>query len=261
MKARFWRDEAKAAYKFARTILAAFIDNKRPQDIKAPDGSSFLWPTEEQIKGQQKSSIRRCYSLSVRIQRGDAILKSEASAELSWLAWVGPAAWQKVDNDHFRFVKKVLEAVRDGQQPSDIRKPDGDYFVWPTTEVGVDAGGGDVDPPVEFGVLRARGYRVGKSAKPTSERWVTLRRVYEEPLDDLARSVINLDEWGYPRSSRRLCKLANAIASFTRNMKRRSDGSDLAVRHWTTDLSYLKRTYYDGKHEPYFLWPQAPAQD
>jgi hypothetical protein len=57
-------------------------------------------------------------------------------------------------------------------------------------------------------------------------------------------------------SSVRLQKLANCIASFARNAKRRCYASmELAITEWEEDLAYLKDKYYrpvDG-----YNWPDT----
>lgn len=54
----------------------------------------------------------------------------------------------------------------------------------------------------------------------------------------------------------RLKKLANCIATFARNAKRRRNASmELAIAEWEEDLAYLKNKYYrpaDG-----YSWPDT----
>jgi hypothetical protein len=65
-----------------------------------------------------------------------------------------------------------------------------------------------------------------------------------------------MDEWGADRSARRLRKMAECIASFTKNAKRREDESyDDAIREWESDLQYLYDRYYIGKFHFDFVWP------
>ena len=62
------------------------------------------------------------------------------------------------------------------------------------------------------------------------------------------------EEWGGPRTAQRLYKLANTLATLTRNAKRR-DAVSLAraINDWEHDLLFLRARYYvDFFH---FGWP------
>jgi hypothetical protein len=65
-----------------------------------------------------------------------------------------------------------------------------------------------------------------------------------------------LNEWGEPKTARRLQKLAESIAAFTRNAKRRNEKNfSKAIQDWEADLAYLKKTYYDNRFS--FRWPRT----
>jgi hypothetical protein len=107
----------------------------------------------------------------------------------------------------------------------------------------------------EEGLLRHYGYKVGMNGLSESERWEILDTVFLRPLLQMD-NVAYLSEWGEPRSAERLQKLAESIAAFTRNAKRRSKGSfSKAIQDWETDLAYLKRTYYNNRHS--FQYPRT----
>ena len=131
-----------------------------------------------------------------------------------------------------------------------------DYFVWPTTEAPIANGAGlhDIGMRSE-GVLRASGYKVGRSAGLAArERRLILHEIYWDPLGgDFDPSY--LEEWGAPNCGVRLQKLANTIASLTRNAKRRGPEMLMAIQDWESDLAYLKATYYDRRYD--FAWPRV----
>jgi hypothetical protein len=129
-------------------------------------------------------------------------------------------------------------------------------FVWPTTT----ASEGIQNLPsdtfkYEKGLLRRYGYKVGKNGLSQSERWEILDAVFLRPLLQMENTAY-LSEWGQPNTARRLQKLAESIAAFTRNAKRRNLSSfSKAIEDWETDLAYLKRTYYNNRFS--FQWPRT----
>lgn len=107
----------------------------------------------------------------------------------------------------------------------------------------------------EEGLLRHYGYRVGMNGLSESERWEILDTVFLRPLLQMDNTVY-LSEWGEPNSAKRLQKLADSIAAFTRNARRRNKGSfSKAIQDWETDLAYLKRTYYNNRFS--FQYPRT----
>jgi hypothetical protein len=88
-----------------------------------------------------------------------------------------------------------------------------------------------------------------------SERWEILDTVFLRPLLKMDNAAY-LNEWGEPNSAKRLQKLAESIAAFTRNAKRRNTGSfSKAIQDWETDLAYLKRAYYKNRFS--FQYPRT----
>ena len=70
------------------------------------------------------------------------------------------------------------------------------------------------------------------------------------PVNDAAY----VRDWAVPGTAARLKRLANEIAMFARNGKRkRSADMSSAVSDWESDLRYLHRTYYVVKFG--FGWP------
>jgi len=94
------------------------------------------------------------------------------------------------------------------------------------------------------GILREMGYRVGRSGLQEFERRAILVDVLAIEL--VAASAAANDyvaEWGAPNSGRRLQKMVNAIATFSRNARRRSGDFAAAIEAWDSDVLWLQRTY------------------
>jgi hypothetical protein len=129
-------------------------------------------------------------------------------------------------------------------------------FDWPKTLVA----GGDGDFNEELpsvGVLKHSGYTVGKSGLDERERREVLRYVYSSQLPVVV-SVSYMEEWGKPKSKERLQKMANSVATFCRNEKRKSRPSLLAISDWEDDLQWLHKTFYSGRFM--FQWPSVSGR-
>jgi hypothetical protein len=177
----------------------------------------------------------------------------KAKEQLTWLGELRTDRWSDRDRRRVTFAQQVLQAFIAGRMPTTIEKPDGGYFPWPSTNVGIERGSTHMDTPAEeVGVLSSIGYRVGDKGVSLSERRALLIRIYERELH-LRLSAQYLSEWGMPKTAQRLQKLANTIASLTRNMKRRAAESS-AIEAWESDLEFLKHAYYVGRYS--FVWPR-----
>ena len=107
------------------------------------------------------------------------------------------------------------------------------------------------------GLLRFLGYRVGASGVGALQRQELLRSVYNGPLPSL-NSKEYMEEWGKPTTGGRLRKIAESIAAFVRNAKRRDARRlSIAITEWEADLAYLKSRFYDGHYD--FTWPDTNA--
>jgi len=130
----------------------------------------------------------------------------------------------------------------------------GTWFAWPTTFA----------PPGAWklkgvrwwqdGILSFLGYHVGETQRtPREIRWRILEYAFEchlPPLNDLDHYL----KWGEPRTAPRLKKLANTLAAFTQNAKRRADPSyTTAIDDWEGDLVFLHEKYYVNLF--HFDWP------
>lgn len=129
------------------------------------------------------------------------------------------------------------------------------FFEWPSTNAPASIYGlsGDVFFYKE-GLLSYVGYRVGRvQGVSTQIRLQILDCVFHNYLPNVI-SPEYMDEWDAPTTAARLHKLAETIAAFTRNAKRRTNGdfSD-AIADWQFDLDYLFHKYYVGRFR--FAWP------
>lgn len=140
------------------------------------------------------------------------------------------------------------------RNPRHHQSEDRTSFAWPSTEA--PPGFGRVDDPDEWpavGILRHLGYQVGQNGLLTRRRREILDSAYGKDLPHFGSSTYMM-EWSAPRTARRLQKLAESLAAFARNAKRRTH-SDLsqAISDWENDLEYLRMTYYVGHYD--FAWP------
>lgn len=149
---------------------------------------------------------------------------------------------------------RIVEAVENAWDALEIAKDD--YFKWPSTETGNRTLGAATPEMQKDGMLSYLEYHVGKTADiPAAVRHSILARVFEGKLP----RVFPLDymrQWGEPKTSARLRKMAESIASFTRSAKRRDeDRLDEAIRQWEQDLEFLYHRYYVGRFS--FGWPST----
>lgn len=106
----------------------------------------------------------------------------------------------------------------------------------------------------DVGLLKLSGYTVGKSSgEPSPKRIRILNYLFlKDDLSDI-RDRRYASEWGEPMSAQRLKRMADSISGFANQAGRRSDDTSTAVEHWTHDLAYLKRSFYDNWGG--FPWP------
>ena len=132
------------------------------------------------------------------------------------------------------------------------------YFKWPSTYTY--PGKGIFDPDLkEIGVLALMGYHVGREGVEQSRRRAILRDAYLGPVPYDPFSE-DMDEWSAPGTSGRLKKIANCIAAFARNFKRRSNAYVYrkSIDDWESDLKWLKEEFYIGVYDRplKFDWPK-----
>ena len=107
------------------------------------------------------------------------------------------------------------------------------------------------------GMLKFMGYRVGRKAALSADRrrailaYVFLGKL--PPVND----THYMQEWGRPKSNRRLRKIANSLAAFARNARRKKSSSwNHAIANWEADLAYLKKRFYDKRIRDW-KWPET----
>ncbi len=211
---------------------------------KVGPASQSLAPNVSQAKNTSTSGKQRSY-IKCHIDELERIAVSE---------WNNTTVLSEIHDElEFRSRKKAFDLRK--RIASRLTQLQDALFTWSTTisNPGLQSLSSDVFK-YEEGLLRQYGYKVGMNGLSESERWEILDTVFLRPLqmDDAAYS----SEWGEPRSAKRLQKLAESIAAFTRNAKRRRRGSlSKAIQDWETDLAYLKRTYYNNRFS--FQYPRT----
>tara|TARA_B100001964_G_C14255700_1_gene612328 strand:- start:293 stop:934 length:642 start_codon:yes stop_codon:yes gene_type:complete len=128
------------------------------------------------------------------------------------------------------------------------------YFPWPTTDAPASQYGlsGEVYW-YKDGLLSYVGYKVGNDGKSKKVRQNILNCVFYNDLPHV-NSKQYMSEWGDKQTSNRLRKMAEVIATLTRNAKRRDASMNEAIRNWEEDLDYLYNEYYVDKF--HFSWPE-----
>lgn len=131
-------------------------------------------------------------------------------------------------------------------------------FKWPSTDAPL--GSGEMESPdsPDTGVLKAMGYTVGRNGKRDGERHRILGRAFKIERLPRVGGTSHMSEWGASSSEARLSKMAEALAAFARNAKRRKGASmSEAIADWESDLAWLKRMYYRGSFS--FRWPDTDS--
>jgi hypothetical protein len=128
-------------------------------------------------------------------------------------------------------------------------------FDWPTTEVYGGGGSELLADWLKLGFLSYLGYKVGSYGGVEDERQAALRTAYNARALPTFFPLDYRNQWGRPRSSLRLQKMAYSIAAFCRNAKRRPEAMQMAIAEWEADLDWLRTTYYDGRYR--FEWPST----
>jgi hypothetical protein len=105
-------------------------------------------------------------------------------------------------------------------------------------------------------MLDILGYHVGETnPTPADTRGYILAYAFECYLPPLKDRFYYL-EWGEPRTTKRLMKLANTLAALTRNAKQRNAMLYAkAIDDWESDLRHLYAQYYIGVF--HFGWPST----
>jgi hypothetical protein len=221
-------------------------------------------------KGSQRanrSKIKGAASAALKPRRANilgaekSIISSISEANLQKLFTLWMQNVRRVGDPTQRFkhaaAKRIIVAV---EKEWDRRLPyirlNSDHFIWPSTEASKGIGSFEIGLSPEVGMLAYMEYRVGHTnGQPVGVRRAILDRVVKGTLP-LYGGTEYYDEWGKPDSVARLQKLAEAIAAFTRNAKRRGKTrlAD-AISEWEADLEYLHTVYYLPRFG--FGWPST----
>jgi len=137
------------------------------------------------------------------------------------------------------------------------RTKETEYFPWPKTDIKPSQKSlSKIDR--DDGLLAHLGYRVGHNAERRSLRYGILDSAFRLSPIPNTFDFDYREEWGSAESGKRLRKLAETIAAFARNAKRKNNPALLkAIGDWESDLSWLKQTYYDGRFDRQFNWPDT----
>lgn len=156
----------------------------------------------------------------------------------------------------FRRTNKARNLYREiANHVAELSAQDLYTFRWPSTAINQDSSHAlsGTHFNYEEGLLKYMGYTVGQQGAYRNQRREVLNYVYNGILPKV-RSQEYMDEWGKPQTAERLQKMANSLASFVRNARRRQNADfRQAIQEWEEDLAYLKEQYYDASD---FRWPE-----
>lgn len=125
------------------------------------------------------------------------------------------------------------------------------WLAWPSTFIALSSDGSLLLDSPEVGILSYMGYRVGARGLAAAERRAVLAEVFDSRLPNI-NSLEYMQSWGRPKSKERLKKMADSMAAFCQNQKRR--GNVLAASHYEEDLRWLHKNYFSGRFK--FQWPR-----
>ena len=131
-------------------------------------------------------------------------------------------------------------------------------FDWPSTYTPDDKVGWlDVDffLNLKEGYLKYEDYTVGKKGHSSLVRRKILDYCFLCGVVPSAFPEEYVSEWGKPATSTRLHKIANCIATFCCNAKKKKVPPLEAINCWEDDLQYLKSKYYEKQY--LFEWPST----
>ncbi len=132
------------------------------------------------------------------------------------------------------------------------------FFSWPSTAADRGTGSLEQGDWPQVGMLKFLGYSVGVNGEMKATRQSILRDLFQMPQLPKVDNQSYVDAWGSAESSARLKKMAHSIAAFCRAARRRDeDALSVAIDEWEEDLAWLKTTFYDGKFDGQFQWPQT----
>ena len=150
----------------------------------------------------------------------------------------------------------VLQAVWEEWERRECElDPDEDGFPWPSTRA--DGGSGNLKATnwLQEGLLKSVGYTVGDTAGLDDVvRQHLLAALFDGPIPPVFPRDY-MQKWSRPRTPARLRQLAETLAAFARNAKRRNQDLSKAIGDWEADHDFLFHTYYRGRFG--FDWPRT----
>lgn len=221
------------------------------------------WPAFREIEATAPVARETCKTTSIDMDKFLNKVVTSTPGELK--AMMENAS--KIESDPSRVAehagaREIREIVlteykrRQQQRSMNPDKLDEGAFAWPETAASRGRNRLQFDE-LGDGMLSYFGYRVGNNGVSRSARRDILDRVFSQELP-YAFPGDYMDKWGEPESPERLQKMANSLAAFTRNAKRKNGDVDAAVSDWESDLDYLYDTYYADFFE--FSWPEISEE-
>ncbi len=141
--------------------------------------------------------------------------------------------------------KPVLNLINQIEQ----RLKELESFRWVSTKANKGTGKLQIKHWDKTGLLSAVGYETGMNGLNEKLRSDILDSVYHYEIPTNFKFADSA-KWGKPLTGARLKKLADCLASFTRNEKRNyTSDYRVSISERETDLLYLKKKYYDGVYD------------
>ena len=218
--------------------IAAAIRLNAPPDVEVKASPALQIPLPQVIQTKNTNTqVKQRHYLKYRTNELETIADSK---------WDNTEVLNQIHYElEFRSRKKALDLRK--RIAARLTQLQETQFIYPTTKA--NPGSQNLSNDVfkyEQGLLKHYGYKVGRSGLSQTERWQILDQVFSQSLLQIDNAAY-LKEWGEAKSAKRLQKIADSIAAFTRNAKRRNRNSfSKAIQDWETDLAYLKRTYYNN---------------
>ena len=157
--------------------------------------------------------------------------------------------------DRHPSARLLVRAVQDEWERREQKlNADEDGFPWPSTRAVGRPGTLVAENWLAEGLLKFMGYAVGSTAgEPDAVRHQLLAAIFDGPVPPVfPRDYMR--KWSRPGTPARLRQLAETLAAFVRNGKRR-DAMASAVEDWEADLDFLFHEFYRGKFG--FGWPRT----
>jgi hypothetical protein len=231
------------------SLLMEGAASDKPRIMQANQFTNILHWIERIKLDEGKSIFRRSISMKdlvfISQEMFLACLFTEQLPRLPFGdAWMGHIKMHKA--------LSVVEKIRGS------RTNENKFFQWPTTDA--DCGNGTFGEQAwpQIGMLKYLGYKVGQSGAFRTDRQKTLEVAFTVQELPKVNSQDYVKAWGNASSGVRLKKIADSIAAFCRNARRQnSESYEISIADYETDLAWLKRTYYDGRFDRQFTWPDT----